>query len=215
MRQIALLIGTALLATSTLFAQTIPNPDVPIEPQEEGPIKVMNEPPRRSDEPQAPPSWKDRLRLGGSFGLSLGTFTNIEVSPMAGLQLTNKLTVGAGPVYQYYRWSGFGGPASSQSVYGGRIFSFLNVLENINLNVEYESLNRQYADFTNRRNNRIWLNSFLVGGSYSTPLGGRFVRSANIMILYNLRYNSLVNPSDPTQNLYPNGSPLVFRVTFF
>jgi hypothetical protein len=38
----------------------------------------------------------ERVRLGGSFGLSLGTVTNINLSPMAGYELTEKLVGGVG-----------------------------------------------------------------------------------------------------------------------
>lgn len=41
----------------------------------------------------------DRLRLGGSFGLGFGYVTNINLSPMAGLNITDKLVGGVGVTY--------------------------------------------------------------------------------------------------------------------
>ncbi len=91
-----------------------------------------------------------------------------------------------------------------------------NVYESININAEYESLNVQYRDYlANGITRRKWINSALVGASYSTPIGGRFIRAFNLMVLYNLSYNSLVNPSYPQENIYPNSSPLVIRAVLF
>lgn len=35
------------------------------------------------------------------------------------------------------------------------------------------------------------------------------------MVLYNLSYNNLVNPSFPSENIYPTSSPLVIRAVMF
>jgi|GEM_PF-1413599 len=213
----------------TALAQSRPNPDAPTtqptapapppqKPQEDGPMRVLDAPPRPAEARQEqPPSWKDRLRLGGSFALTLGTFTNIEVAPAAGLQLTDRLAVGGSVVYRYISNRDFWSRQRvSDNFYGGRAFAFFNILENINLNAELETLNVSYLDVLgNPVNRRTNLNSFLAGGSYSTPLGGRFIRSASIVLLYNFSFNRHVNPTQPTNNIYPSGSPFVIRFLFF
>ena len=226
-------LGVAIASFLALAAlgQSRPNPDAPInpptapapvpapqKPQEDGPMRVLDAPPRAAEtRPDQPASWKDRLRLGGSFALTLGTFTNIEVAPAAGLQLTDRLAVGGSVVYRYIsNRDYFSGRRLTDNFYGGRVFAFYNILENINLNAEIETLNVSYTDVSGTRvNRRTNLNSFLVGGSYSTPLGGRYVRAASIMFLYNLSFNSHVNPTLPSNNIYPSGSPLVIRFLFF
>lgn len=219
-------VAIASFLALTALGQSRPNPDAPInpptapapapqKPQEDGPMRVLDAPPRAAEtRPDQPPSWKDRLRLGGSFALTLGTFTNIEVAPAAGLQLTDRLAVGGSVVYRYIsNRDFFTGRRFTDNFYGGRVFAFFNILENINLNAEIETLNVSYFDNSVKR--RTNLNSLLVGGSYSTPLGGRYVRAASIMFLYNLSFNSHVNPTQPANNIYPSGSPLVIRFLFF
>ena len=203
------------LLTVSAAAQTA-NPDAPPPVREQdGPIKVLNEPPRK--EPPRPPSALDRLRLGGSVGpLSFGTVTSIGVSPIAGYQVTDRLALGGGLSYQYTQIRYSPTVKSSYDNYGGRFFGMFKVYESINLNAEYESLNVQYLDYLNNGiTRRKWINSAMVGASYSTPIGGRFVRAFNLMVLYNLSYNNLVNPSYPAENIYPTSSPLVIRAVLF
>ena len=222
----------SFLSFSSL-AQSRPNPDAPAtQPaptpapapitkpaQEDGPIRVLDAPPRSSSnrDPDQPLTWKDRLRLGGSFALSLGTFTNIELAPAAGLQLTDRLVVGGSVVYRYISYRNFSGQRNSDNSYGGRAFAFFKIFENINLNAELETLNVSYVDISTQSpvQRRTNLNSFLAGGSYSTPIGGRFTKNASIVFLYNFSYNRHVNPSFGQQNIYPSGSPLVIRFLFF
>jgi hypothetical protein len=215
MRTTYLMIAMGLLLTVSAAAQTA-NPDAPPPVREQdGPIKVLNEPPRK--EPPRPPSALDRLRLGGSVGpLSFGTVTSIGVSPIAGYQVTDRLALGGGLSYQYTQIRYSPTVKSSYDNYGGRFFGMFKVYESINLNAEYESLNVQYLDYLNNGiTRRKWINSAMVGASYSTPIGGRFVRAFNLMVLYNLSYNNLVNPSYPAENIYPTSSPLVIRAVLF
>lgn len=209
----------SLFIISVSVAQT-PNPDAPPPVrQDDGPIKLLDAPPRKS-EPQRPPSALDKLRLGGSIGpFSFGNFTSIGVSPVAGFQATERLSLGGGLSYQYssFRDPFFpSAPRQRFSNFGGRVFGMFNVFQNISLNAEYESLNVPYNDYNaSGIVRRKWLNSAMIGASYSTPTGGRFARAFNLMVLYNLSYNNLVNPSDPRQNIYPTSSPLVIRAVLF
>lgn len=215
MRTTYLIIAMGLLLTVSAAAQTA-NPDAPPPVREQdGPIKVLNEPPRK--EPPRPPSPMDKIRLGGSIGpLSFGTVTSIGVSPIAGYQVTDRLALGGGLSYQYTQIRYSPTVKSSYDNYGGRVFGMFQVYESINLNAEYESLNVQYLDYLNNGiTRRKWINSAMVGASYSTPIGGRFIRAFNLMVLYNLSYNNLVNPSYPAENIYPTSSPLVIRAVLF
>ncbi len=162
----------------------------------------------------APMSIMDRLRLGGSFGLSLGNYTNINLSPMAGLNLTDKFVAGGGLTYMYASYRPYGASASlrsSSSNYGGRAFLMYNLLPMVTLQAEYEALNVQYS--TGRDLARSWIGSPLVGGAYTQPLGGRFTRSILMTALYNLSYNSQLSPLTG-RNISPYSSPFVFRITF-
>jgi hypothetical protein len=216
MRTTYLIIAMGLLLTVSAAAQTA-NPDAPPPVREQdGPIKVLNEPPRKA--PPRPPSPMDKIRLGGSVGpFSFGRYTSIGVSPVAGYQVTNRLALGGGLSYTYLSYRDpFSNLKSNSNNYGGRVFGMFQVYESINLNAEYESLNVQYLDYLNNGiTRRKWINSAMVGASYSTPIGGRFIRAFNLIVLYNLSYNNLVNPSYPAENIYPTSSPLVIRAVLF
>ena len=202
------------LSGQSIMAQT-QNPDAqPI--RQDGPIRVLNAPPqpKPQDDPNRPQTIMDKIRLGGSFGLSVGTITNINISPMIGLQLTPKLTLGTGLIYQYYK-STFPGFNYQNNIFGGRVFGLYNISNGINAHVEYEAVSQKYLDINDGRYKPTLLNSFLVGGTYSQPTGGRLVRAINLSVLYNLSYNSQVNPTAPLQNISPYGSPLVIRLSFF
>jgi hypothetical protein len=149
--------------------------------------------------------FKDRLRLGGSFGLSLGTVTNINLSPMAGYELTEKLVAGVGPTLMYFRYKYYD---INTAYYGGRAFLMYSVFPMVNLIGEFESMNVEGS-----YQKRQWLASPLVGASYSQPIGGRFIKAVHFTALYNLNYNNQIDKYSG-QNLSPYGSPFVFRVTF-
>jgi hypothetical protein len=147
----------------------------------------------------------DRLRLGGSFGLSLGTVTNINLSPMAGYELTEKLVGGVGATIMYFRYKYYD---INAAYYGGRAFMMYNVIPVVNIIGEFEALNVEGS-----YQKRQWLGSPMLGASYSQPLGGRFIKAVHLTALYNLSYDSQIDKYSG-QNLSPYGTPFVFRVTF-
>ena len=152
----------------------------------------------------------DRLRLGGSFGLGFGTVTNINLSPMVGLNLTDKLIGGVGATYMWFHSRRFN---VNSNYYGGRAFFMYSLLPMVTLQAEYEGLNVQYFDNVDRRYVRKWIGSPLIGGAYTQPLGGRFTRGVHMTLLYNLNYQNQINPFTG-QNISPYSNPFVFRITF-
>ena len=75
---------------------------------------------------QTPPI-RDRIFFGGNFGLQLGTYTNIEVSPLVGLWLLPRLSVAAGPTYQYYK-----DPYGNTDLWGLRAFTRITLIQDLN-----------------------------------------------------------------------------------
>jgi hypothetical protein len=201
----------ALLSATHLFAQTDEyyRPDSlrgerkerqeipPVEKQE-----VIEKKPE-VDFKQRP--FVDRLRLGGSFGLSFGTVTNVNLSPMAGYELTEKLVAGVGLTGMYFRSKYFN---INTLYYGGRGFVMYSIFPMVNLVGEVEGMNVE-ASYQRRK----WLASPLLGASYSQPVGGRFIKAVHLTALYNLSYNNQIDQYSG-QNLSPYSSPFVFRVTF-
>lgn len=150
-------------------------------------------------------AFKERIRLGGSFGLSFGTITNVNISPMAGYQITDKLVGGVGATVMWFKSKYFGYNTIN---YGGRAFLMYQVFPVINIIAEYETLNVPMS-----YQKRTWLSSPMIGASYSQPTGGKLIRAVHFTALYNLNYNNQIDPYN-MENLSPYGSPFVFRVTF-
>ncbi|CAG5071597.1 hypothetical protein DYBT9623_03593 [Dyadobacter sp. CECT 9623] len=150
----------------------------------------------------------ERLRAGGGFGLSLGTFTNINLSPMVGYELTEKLVGGVGITYMFFKQRYF----DAYSYYGGKGFLMYNVIKPINLIAEVEPLN-----VVGNYQKRQWIVSPMLGAAYSVPTGGRIAKAVHFTLLYNFNYYNQVDnsagPAAAITNLSPYGSPVVFRIT--
>ena len=142
------------------------------------------------------PPVNQRLFFGGSFGLQVGTVTNIKVAPLAGIWLLPRIAAGAGPTFQYYK-----DPFGRTSIYGGRAMLQLTLIQNLNniipiglnagiyVNGEYEALSLQRAFFTSDPDaiGRFWHGTFLAGAGLSQPTGRR--SSMNISFLWSITGN--------------------------
>ncbi|WP_373495557.1 hypothetical protein [Aquiflexum sp.] len=147
------------------------------------------------------PLFKDRLFFGGNFALQFGTITFIDVSPLAGVMITNRFSSGVGMTYQYFNDRRFIG--GNNSIYGGRIFSRYNIFPNIFAHAEYESLNLDAYNRITERFERIWVPGLLIGGGYFIPFGDR--GGTNITLLYNVLHDNFRSPYN---------SPLIIRFGF-
>jgi hypothetical protein len=131
-------------------------------------------------------SFKERGYFGGNLGLQLGTVTLVDLSPLAGVMLSSKLSTGLGATYQYYEDNRFQGNAGSS--YGGRAFVRYNVLPNIFAYSELESINWNAYNYAQDAFQRTWTEAFFIGAGYFTPFGAR--GGANFTFLYNLRHSN-------------------------
>ena len=129
---------------------------------------------------------KDRLYYGGNFGFQFGLTTLIDVSPLVGVMITDKLSTGLGATFQYFDDNRFQG--STGSSYGGRVFGRYNLLPNIFAYTELESINWNAYSFVNERFERTWTEAFFVGAGYFAPFGSR--GGANFTFLYNLKHDN-------------------------
>lgn len=139
-----------------------------------------------------------RFYVGGNFGIQFGTVTLIDVSPLLGYRLTEKLSIGAGISYLYYRDARFN-PVYSTNIYGGRAFIRHYLFKDIFAHAEYELLNFEVYDWNTYEYNRKYVSGVLVGGGYRQWLGPRFFM--NILVLWNI--NETID--------YPYSNP-IFRV---
>jgi len=162
---------------------------------------------------EAKPKFSDRLVFGGDIGLSVGTYTYVNVSPAVGYRVTDRLIVGLGPIYIYENYKNYN---LEGSMYGAKVITSFTVLRgtdinpnfaigNLVLHLENEVLNVQplmYDQFGQPLfGSRLWIDNFLVGGGLSQSISSRF--SISVMILW-----------DVTNNIYSPYSNPVFRIGF-
>lgn len=150
-------------------------------------------------------AWRDKVRLGGNFGLQFGNITFINISPLVMYQATDRTQIGVGITYQYVRFSSnIVRNASGSSIFGGRVFARRFLFPGIFAHGEYEVLNNTYFDPLANELRRDWIPAGFVGGGYSQQVGGG--RSAfNVTILYNLLYQQY-----QSRSIY--ASPWVIRM---
>ncbi len=87
-------------------------------------------PSRRNEEADERPLGfkKENLFIGGNFGLGVGSYTNINISPQIGYHLSPMFDAGVGLNFQYisqktYDYQGYDYSKISQFVTGGNVFA--------------------------------------------------------------------------------------------
>jgi hypothetical protein len=158
------------------------------------------------------PRFSDRLVYGGDIGLSVGTYTYINVSPAVGYRVTDRLIVGLGPIYIYENYKDY---HLESSMYGAKVITSFTVLRgtdinpnfqigNLVLHLENEVINVKplmFDQFGPVYGTRLWIDNFLVGGGLSQSLGSKF--NVSVLILW-----------DVTNNAYSPYSNPIFRIGF-
>jgi hypothetical protein len=139
------------------------------------------------------PLLRERLFFGGSFGLQLGSITDIQVSPVVGLWLLPRLAVAIGPDYRFYK-----DPNYRTDIYGGSSYVQFHFIQDLNnliplgvhigffLHAEDELLSLQSSFWKNPpyASDRFFINTVLAGGGISQQMGRR--SSLNFMALWAL-----------------------------
>ncbi len=153
--------------------------------------------------------FSQRLVFGGDIGLSFGSITYINLSPVIGYRITDRLTAGVGPIYIYEKYKNLN---FETSTYGGKaVASFALIkgspesgnflgLGNIVLHVENEITNVEplyYNAFTNlyRLGDRIWIDNLLLGVGLIQTISGRF--SISMFIMWDVTQNDYSPYSNP------------------
>lgn len=149
--------------------------------------------------PKHPPKERfiDRLFTGGNLGAQFGTITFVDVSPLVGYRITDKISAGVGATYQYYHYKDKYYDFET-NVYGGRVFGRYLFTDFLFGHAEYEYLNLEAFDFKRRR---VDVGSLLAGGGYIQRIGKNSAIIA--MILYNF-----------TESVYTPYSNPIIRVGF-
>jgi len=138
--------------------------------------------------------FRNKLYTGGGVGLQIGGVTLIEVSPILGYIITNKLSVGIGASYQFMKIREYN---ISSNTYGGSVFSRYTIWRNIFAHAEYELLNFENITLYNNviSKQRMYVSSLFVGGGYRQMIGEN--SAMVLLVLWNLNetpYTPYTNP---------------------
>lgn len=183
-------LATVLLAS---FLPLAASAQTPMPPQPPPPTPQ----PQQQPPPMAPPP-PSRVFWGGGLGFGFGDVDWVEVSPLVGYRVHPKIDLGLALTY---RWRSDDRFDLDTNDYGGTLFGRYRAWRNLFLEADWEYLNWEYVrfDLSTERTNT---SSFLAGGGYYQPLGGR--ASMAVSALYNFSYDD----NDP---LEPYGEPWVLR----
>ena len=136
-----------------------------------------------------------KLFFGGNFGLQFGDYSIIELSPLIGYRITEKLSAGIQINYNFIHISSL---KISTSIYGLSLFTNYYFSKSIFGRAEYEWLSLESKYFNPaiyNESKRFNLHNILVGGGYRQQIGERsFV---TLMILWNLNDNALSPYENP------------------
>ncbi|MFH1321827.1 MAG: hypothetical protein ABII90_14400 [Bacteroidota bacterium] len=139
---------------------------------------------------------RSKVFTGGNIGLLFGTVTYIDLSPIIGYMLTEKISAGIGVTYKYFNDNRIAN--YSTNIFGGRVFGRYLFTENLFAHTEYELLNLEiimvdrWYNVTDRYRKNV---SYIwVGGGYRYPVGLNSYLS--FMVLYNLNESAF--------SIYPN-----------
>lgn len=161
---------------------------------------------QKSENPYKGLPFKDRVFVGGNLGLSFGNqLTYIRIAPMLGYYINPRLSVGAGPSFQYWEDRRYS-PSLESTIYGGSTFGRFFLLDEIFLQAEFELLNLEEINFnplSDFNRGRVTIPVLFVGGGYSQKFAG----GSGIFIA--VMYDIIGDLNSP----YPND--LVFRAGGF
>ena len=219
MRFVGLLISAAILAHPVLAQtpppeqpppatdaqQPTPSPEPP--PPEPTPTPTPPPPPPPAPPPAPPPTpppppasdWKSRLFFGGGVGASFGDVDYVEVSPLVGFRVTNRLSTGVGVFYRWKNDDRFNSSVDTQD-WGASLFGRLVLFRGIFAHAEYEYVDYEYLTVTGTGSDT---DTNVLGGLGFSRGAGRAGFYA--LALYNFSY-------DEDDLLEPYDSPWIYRV---
>lgn len=141
--------------------------------------------------------FETRHYIGGSTGLQFGTVININVAPHYGFYILPRLSAGIGGSYQYYSNASYS-PPMQLNIFGGSIFSRIDIIDQLYLHGEYELLTYKTDMYSPLRQiEQIVCNNALIGAGYRQLFSDMDKDCAYIMILFNLNdtfYTPYTNP---------------------
>lgn len=139
-------------------------------------------------------SGRGGIFYGGSVSAGVGSVDYVELSPMIGTHLTQRVSAGVSLLYRYRREKRSGREFTSND-YGMALFARYRVARSFYLETDYEYLDHEFARSESGTTRRQY-HSFLAGGGVTTPLSANSVMY--LSVLYNLNHDESGTPyGDP------------------
>lgn len=163
-----------------------------------------------AQEQQKQSNFLDKVFVGGGLGAGFGNYTFINVSPIIGYRLTERLSIAMRLMYQYTTFEYYVTPVDKERYNGHDLgiggFARFMVFGPVYLQAEYEHLNYD-ALYTDGSSGRTSFDSFMAGGGIAQPIGNK--AAFFITAMYNFSYEGFNR-----NNVYrsPYNSPWVIRV---
>ncbi len=150
------------------------------------------------------PTYMQRVFYGGNLSLSFGTITYIDVSPDIGYRIANRLSMGVGGTYIYYKDKRFN---SNFNIWGLRQFTSFTLIKDFSnilpfgrdaggllLYGEVNAMRLEKSFYNSNETGKEWLISPLLGPAYQIRIGQHSYLL--VMLLYNFNESS----KSPMQN---------------
>jgi len=160
------------------------------------------------------PDRKGKFFLTPEFWLSFGSTTYIEVAPLLGYHVMDRLVVGLGPhyIYQSVKATPYHPNAYDTHVFGlkgfARFFLFtdveqflpINLFSDLFIHLEYEGMSLEKNIYYQAGDQgRFIYHSFLVGGGFNQRIG--MYNSVSFMVLWDINESSYSPYSNPVFRL--------------
>jgi hypothetical protein len=128
--------------------------------------------------------WLQNVSVGGGFGLQIGSYTYIQLSPQISYHFTDWLSSGVGFSYMFIQYKDGLAPPISAHFFGGSVFTEAFFLRYLCAHVEYQLINYKEDWWKpNINNKRLWSNNLMVGGGYYQKPSDNY--AIYLLLLYN------------------------------
>jgi len=137
---------------------------------------------------------RDKVFFGGNLGAQFGTNTMINVSPLVGYKLTDKISIGTQFIYNYVNLQ-YSNYRYKDNIFGYSAFGRVFVFKDFFATTAYEVISGRFDGSGKRINVPSWF----VGGGYYFRMSDR--SGLSVAGLYNLTPSLYTPYSNPTLNI--------------
>lgn len=150
-------------------------------PPATAPAVTTSQPPAAApaEETAAVPKKKRPMFYGGTVGMTFGDYTSISISPMVGLKLTPRVSVGVMGTYEYIKDTRYKEDVTASN-YGGSVFARFFPVPRFYGHAEFEYMSYKYST-SDLETDRTWVPFLLLGGGIVQPISPRAALTVEVL----------------------------------